>query len=379
MVNGISYHYGLGALADQFGAIYRGFVLLLLILLTKDHLQIVLSLLFVFLSLAIVHNLIYPERELVETSFVFHFQKNIKILLPIFLYFFVKEQLYYGLLNEGHIQKFLLVSSIILLGNLVLFYFGFGVSSYGYSTGADGSEVMMGGRGYFRSKNEIGGTFLIIYALTLLLFSKRSTKYFILISVIFLIGSIPLFTKTSLFGTLIISMLYFLFVVQSKHKLIVSLAMICLLSIPFFVLYSKVSLMFDRWGYFINEYGLITYITGGIKRQTFIAEYISNIIHSPINIFIGYGWKGYSENNLVDLIEAYGMIGIFILSLWYLWPLNQLIQFVKNKDREVLFASLCMMLIIIIAFFAGHIMQSAILAPFLAIIANYQNIDNKVY
>jgi hypothetical protein len=125
----------------------------------------------------------------------------------------------------------------------------------------------------------------------------------------------------------------------------------------------------NRWSYFSDKFGIATFLLGGAKRLTFISAYIDSIARDPLRIFYGTGWVGYTENNIFDLLEAYGVWGLVFYLLWFMWTSNMWLRGRGSTcARESLVGVFGMLVIILVSAFAGHILQSAMVAPFVALL-----------
>ncbi|TYP95627.1 hypothetical protein LX73_0942 [Fodinibius salinus] len=290
----------------------------------------------------------------------------VKISLPFLLYVFISNNYYF---SKDRLRVILYVNAAILLVNLFSSFLGIGFSNYGFSTGG----FMIGGVGFFYAGNEVTGALLVIYSLLLYL-NKKSFVKALGITLLFFIASIALLSKSSILGTLIIFFVYVYNYPKIKLYKIFSVLLVVFFSI-YEYLYKFISLGLQRWAYFIDEYGIFTYLSGGIKRKRVFDTYISKIIENPLLLVFGDGWSGTAEQNFVDLLDAYGIIGIFIFLLWIYWIFNNYKKVNQKHDQWYCFYVMC--LVVVVATLAGHIMQSAMIAPFVAILANIEILQNN--
>lgn len=290
----------------------------------------------------------------------------VKISLPFLLYIFISNNSYF---SKDRLRIILYVNGAILLVNLFSSFLGIGFSNYGFSTGG----FMIGGVGFFYAGNEVAGALLVIYSLLLYL-NKKSFVKALGITLLFFIASIALLSKSSILGTLIIFFVYAYNYPKIKLYKIFPVLLVVFFSI-YEYLYKFISLGLQRWAYFINEYGLFTYLSGGIKRKRVFDAYISKIIENPLLLVFGDGWSGTAEQNFVDLLDAYGIIGIVIFLLWIYWIFNNYKKVNQKPDQWYCVVVMC--LLISVAVLAGHIMQSAMIAPFVAILANIEILQNN--
>jgi hypothetical protein len=293
-----------------------------------------------------------------DNDFVSNISMVAKLSLPILIFLFIKNNTYLRA-NPEVIQKVIYINTAVLLVNIFLSYFGIGFSNY---TGAQN----FGGTGFFYAGNEVAGLLLVMYAIVLFQFRQELRKS-LLISLIFFIAGIGLASKSALFGVLIIFGLFiYCYEEVSKYMVATFVASTTILIYEFF--YSYIALAINRWDFFINKDGALIYITGGIKRWTAIGDYFTELQAHPLLILTGYGWQGVAEANFIDLMQAYGVLGILTYFIWVYWGANLYKKMPNRKDK--IYTMLIVFLVISVATLVGHIMQSAMIAPFIAILAN---------
>jgi O-antigen ligase len=111
-------------------------------------------------------------------------------------------------------------------------------------------------------------------------------------------------------------------------------------------------------------------VLGGAKRLGFISDYLDSLIESPLLLLYGEGWVGETENNVFDLLEAFGVWGLAFYLIWAIWAANLYLSLRdKRHHSEKSIVLVGILLLIFISAFAGHILQSAMLAPFIAMLA----------
>lgn len=358
MVNGFLINSGVyfpGGLS--FGEVTRIFFLLLLLVSLKlgksknDYVFIAVPYLLIVLSLI---QYIFLDNDLVSNLNI-----STKLSLPVLLYIFIKNNLHH---KYTAISKIIYINSVVLLLNLYLSFFGIGFSNYSISA----TDISIGGTGFFYAGNEVAGALLALYAIILFKFSNNiiaSISY----TFAFLIASFALMSKASILGVVGLFVIYLFIYKPFSYTKITAIATIVLFVLYDFIL-ETLSPALNRWTYFIGEYGALTYLTGGIKRWEMAGSIFTHIIDYPLLILTGSGWSGLAEQNFVDLLEGFGLVGILVFGIWIYWGVNVL-QGLRNRSDQF-YSFSAFFLLIAVAVLAGHIIQSAMIAPFIAILAN---------
>lgn len=358
MVNGFLINSGVyfpGGLS--FGEITRIFFLLLLLLSLKigksknDYLFIAVPYLLILLSLI--------QYILFDSDLVRNLNISIKLSLPILLYIFIKNHLSQ---KNTVISKIIYINSVVLLLNLYLSFLGFGFSNYNINA----ADISIGGTGFFYAGNEVGGALLALYAIVLF---KARHKAIAAVSYTFafFIGSLALMSKAPILGIAILFIIYLF-----AYKPIGYLKLTAIATVALFVLYDfvleTISPAVNRWAYLIGEYGALTYLTGGSKRWEMAGSIFARIAEYPLLIITGSGWSGFAEQNFVDLLEGFGFVGVLVFVIWIYWGVNVFQKLQYKADK--FYSFLAFFLLLTVAVLAGHIIQSAMIAPFIAILAN---------
>lgn len=357
-------------LGNTFSALFLGAVFIYLLFSVNYKRYLLYILILTFLILASIHTL-----NSLNQGLIFYYQKTSRVLYPILLYFFIREMLIKEQISIQTIRRIIILNSLILIANTSLYYFDIGFGGYGISEGGQD----LGGVGFFYAGNALSGTIIILLSMVIILYNHLPWRYMVLIFVAFLIGTIPLFSKASLVG-IIVTFLFFIINFIKKRNLPILLISFLFIG---YILYIYIfedffKLMTGRWQFFIDKYGAATYLMGGEKRLTEISDFLTNISNEPLTLFYGFGWKGNTENNFFDLLQGYGIWGLLILIIWAFWLVKYIKLSIKKKENIYRFISLIFILIIGISYFAGHLIQSASLAPFIALFANSDKIIEKI-
>lgn len=318
---------------------------------------------FLLLSMSLAHYII------MDAGLVKSINISVKLSLPIFIFLFVKENLN-G--KRDLIIKILKLNSFILIFNLLISLFGIGFFSYGSSGG-----MRFGGKGFFFAGNEVSGVIIATYALFVYLY-KSNAKKVLIVTFIYLFISLISLTRSSIFGVFIIFVTFIL--VYKKENRILFIA-------PFFILMVGVGailreyimLAINRASFFIDKSSMLIFMTGGEKRWAAASDYFDNFLENPLFLFVGSGWVGLAEQDLVDLIDAFGMFGVLLYLIWFYFAAYTY----KNQERrsDKIFVIVVFLILLGVATIAGHIIYSAMLAPFIALLANLHLLknNNKLY
>ncbi len=355
------------------GAAYRIVVFLLLFTYLKRYTFHAVFLFTFFLSFSFLHSFISLGELFDQRDLLFFSQKTIKVIFPVIIFFVIREALKSNTLSYKMIKKVIFFNSAILLLNIFLFLAGVGTSTYGMSD----DEVMMGGKGFLFAGNEVNGALLSLYTLIVLINFNKSPLRLLIISIIFLTASMILLSKSSIFGFLVLA--FALFLIKNSRKFLMFTPFLVILGVAlYYLMQNIINMALSRWIFFIDKYGALIYFLGGEKRLNAISNFFNNLTERPIILLIGEGWTGLCENNFCDLIQAFGIWGIIILSFWIYFIYKYSVIYKKSKSKQSLLVVFFFILIILQAYFAGHILQSALMAPFLALLANFDLINEKM-
>ncbi|EJF07462.1 hypothetical protein ThvES_00004290 [Thiovulum sp. ES] len=312
--------------------------------------------------LTIIHVILFANVESVKMV--------IKVLMPLLMYFTFNIMLKKQHISFKNIKFIIIINTSVILLNLYLYYFGIGFDNYGID---DTTKLLKGGTGFFYAGNEVGATLIALLILNIFIFYKKNIIFISIVVMFFLIASLALMSKTAIFGVLLIYFLYLFSryaVTTILSYLFVTITSTILYVYNIFI--EQINLTIERWSYFYNEYGVV-YLFGGIKRWTHVHQWILDISANPFSLFYGTGWSGECENNFFDLLQAFGIAG-FIIFIFWVGIFFKLFK-TKKYNPKMYFVSLSYGILIGISFFAGHVMQSAMLSLFLVLVSH----SNKIY
>jgi hypothetical protein len=291
---------------------------------------------------------------------------SIKLSLPVLIYVFIKNHLSH---NHAALSKIIYINGGVLLLNLYLSFLGFGFSNYSINA----ADISIGGTGFFYAGNEVGGALLALYAIILFKVRYNTIKAMSL-TFAFFIASFALMSKAAILGIAILFVIYlFAYKPIGYFKITAVLAAVLFVSYDFIL--ETISPAVNRWSYLIGEYGALTYLTGGSKRWEMAGSIFTRIAEYPFLLFTGNGWSGLAEQNFVDLLEGFGFVGVLVFVIWIYWGANVFQKLQYRADKFYCF--LAFFLLITVAVLAGHIIQSAMIAPFIAILANINFVNRN--
>src|SRR5690625_1068452 len=244
---------------------------------------------------------------------------------------------------------------------LIFLFFCFGYFSFAYQGG-----VLVGGKGFFFAGNQVGIVLLALYAI-LIFMHKQELKKILIITFTFLVAALITLTKTGIFGIILI------FVVSifsfHKRKRVPVMGLFITSSILLITIFHEyINISISRWQYFISTNGFWVYMTGGDKRWREAGEYLIDFENSPLLFFIGSGWTGLAEQDLFDLIGAFGIFGVTVYIIWIYFAAYAYKN--NNLMAEKLYIIFIFFIFLFTATFAGHVVHSAMLAPFVGMLAN---------
>jgi len=299
---------------------------------------------------------------------VANYMQNVtKVLFSILFFYVVRVQIELNHLNRRTFKYIIFCNAVVLLANVYLTFLGIGYSNYGETAEGD----FKGGTGFFFAGNEVAGTMISLFILFLLISFERKIVWVLLASSVFVVGSILLISKTSIFGSLIILSIYLLY--RANLKQFIKL-------LPFFAVLlivigvsarSYLEFALERWQYMSNAYDAVTYYLGGQKRFTAIDVFLQTLADNPLKLLTGSGWSGECENGFFDLVEAYGVWGVSVYLIWLHWITSNARVYLRYRYNEIALAASGLFLMAGISVFAGHVVQSAMQSIFIAMIANF--------
>lgn len=334
-------------------------ILTLLYLLMKKNLTIVFISIGFILLLGI-KNFMQEDNLSIELIWV------IKIYFFMILFLFMKETIN-GNYKMVHIYFKILLFSIIfnILGG---FLFGYGFVAY------EGTDL--GSKGFYYAGNELGGVFISLSAyVAIILIHKKSTFKYILGFVFLLFLSLLTTMKSSILGTLLVFMAVpFIYAYTNMNNFIMPrwifymigffiIILSILLPISFYYVYYVLGLE-TRLGYALNNASLLSAILS--HRDVWAVQMMQYFSEnsSYYTVLFGYAYEiafrlfgNRSEIDIVDILFSYGLLGVILI---YGFWLNILYRFIFLKTKLTGYILYAAILIFLVSFMSGHILNSGI-------------------
>lgn len=296
------------------------------------------------------------------------------VIAPLGLWYFSKVSKTAPTEALNNSIKIIYINVIIICANVLLSLVGVGYTSY--------SEGV-GNKGFFYAANEVSAVMILLFGFyTFILRYKSTTKHLIFISTIFFIITICLGTKSAIVGYLITLMYLLLFLNQKQSKRHIFWGKVFLLSlIPtfFFIGYyfiEKIGLL-EKWLFFFQKSDdILSFLLSG-RNDFWIEEKGDMSIYGFWGQLLGIGNNRTVEMDPFDIYLNYGIIGlILIYSFWF----SMIYKAYKLSKVNKVAKFICFLDIILICMssFAGHVIFSGMLTPFIAIINSLIYIPDSV-
>lgn len=327
--------------------------------------KILLLALIVLIILSLAHLFLYGAEYVIHGL-----QFSLKILYPFILFSIIKVQIDIGYLTLEKFKNIIYFNYLVLVTNVFLGVFGIGFAKYG--EGADG--FIEGGKGFFFSGNELSGAFLALVSIVLILHVSKSTLRNAFIIFISFIVALFLFSKTTFAGFILILFFYLFFVLKNRF---VFYSM--LLIPPFFALVTFEYWIdfllnaFARWEHFMS---IGTSLTDGLTsgRTRRLDEFWRLLETNTLFLFVGLG--GYYKEVLsveLDFFDLLVRLGMFVtFTVYVFWGYLAFVNLrygIRKSFREAIMACYSICLLVCVGLIAGHVMYSAMLAPFIIFLA----------
>lgn len=288
---------------------------------------------------------------------------------PIFIHLVRKNSDAYF----GKVRKIVFLNSLVILFNIVVGLAGFGFSTY------DATEDGSGSKGFFYAVNELSGVIIYLSGFLFFYFKRKlSTKRFIAFF-LFVLACVTVFgTKTALGG-----IFFFFIFLQYKYAKVNKILMLILLVlvIPLLLyvgyLIAKENGIWERWTYFYERSDdIYTFLLSG--RDTFWENMRDDFFAKGLwAIIFGAGGVVTVEMDPFDALMNFGIVGLVVVyGFWILMTYNAY----KLKKINT-FANIVFFLdveILIFSLFAGHLMFSGMMGPFVPLINGLAYVPNNV-
>lgn len=358
------------------GQVYKTVLLLFLLayaLKTKSGVVCFLCFLF-YLPVFLIHGTLYPQDfKLLDSLTLMS-----KFLLPLWGFFAI-SRLVKRKSDVGYwqIRKIFLINSIVLIANILLGLMGFGFSSYG-----DGGDDATGTRGFFYAINEVSGVFLVLFG-SILFYAKFafSNKKYLLTLAFLLFCVVSFSTKTAMGGVLFI-FIYLQYTFGKKRNVLkMTIALLLLLPLIIYAGYRLAldSGLWDRWTYFYNlSDNWYSFLLSG--RDSYWEDNMSGKFYNAdwLGKLVGLGAFLTVEMDPFDALLNFGYIGmIAVYGFWF-----YMISCAYKRRKRCVLAKFVMfvdILIVSLSVFAGHLMFSGLLGPFVPLLNSLMFVPDSVF
>ena len=307
-------------------------------------------------------------------NFVAEVQFILKLILPMLTFGVIQLQLKTGILTVVRIRRIVNFNASVLIFNLFLGVLGIGFGNYGESETGE----LIGTKGYFYAGNEVSATLIAIFALVMFTYRqvfKRNYLGLLTVVSIFFVASLLSLSKTSLIGFFLVLVFFMyndlFFVRNAKYSIITSLTVIA--TAPWW--YSLLEVSIERWEFlWETNSDFMEFISSG--RSERVVNYLTWLNGNDIGwqLLFGTGQRGVAEvgsfeNDLLDLTMSSGLLGVFFYAVWISWAWSGLVDRICRHIPEGAFVFYVMSMFIMLSVIAGHVIYSATLAPFIALVA----------
>ncbi|WP_439114133.1 hypothetical protein [Hydrogenophaga sp.] len=367
---------------ERFSIVYRAVMLLLLIILNSLLIrksQILLWASFIFSGLSIAINLLLADASMESVG------ENFLLLIKFYLIF-----LFYNVFAEIVKNRYLPINRLVKTFTLIIFAYTlsipigaiFDISSFQFY-----ANDRWGVKGIIISGNEMSG-FLII-ALAWALLAKKSIFKIILV----LLTALAMMlsgTKAAFLGLVLLLTGYFWANGGIKRLFYAAPTALLFLFICSLLVYMKservrleVENTFAYFNYQFSNQAEGSILTLGLSGRNIKLYNVYNDIFSnrPWTLFTGgYPIADYSiEMDFFDLLILAGPVSFFIYAVFWVKQWRDKNSFNKAAANASRFKLVFLVAFISLSFFGGHMLYSAVAAPFLAmLIIKFQYYNQKV-
>lgn len=334
--------------------------------------QLILALLLICLAWILVHVMSYSLRG--EGDVLADVQFHLKLMLPVLLFGVLQVQMERGALDYTRVRRIVLFNAFVLVLNLSLGLFGIGFGNYGESE----SGELLGSKGFFYAGNEVSATLVAIFALIIFVFRDRLKRHSLLmlgVAGLFFVVSLMSMSKTSLLGFVLVTLfaLYNYLSLANKIKFSTMLAVALLATTAYWLPLLQLSI--ERWEYFwMVSPDLLDFLTSGRtgRIESYVAWLTGGSTTAPWIFGAGQLPPGTIltfENDLLDVTMGSGLLGLLFFGVWSGWAGLGLAAKLRYGRSEGAFAFYMIAMFLVLSIVAGHVLYSATLAPFIALLA----------
>lgn len=331
---------------------------------------------YLYLILSLMIGVILYQTIFYSSDFFFDLSVFFKSAIFVFLLvFFI---IYNGHLTLNHfnlIEMIFLLNYIVVVLNVYLGIFNIGFTTYGEGSVASGSGA--GYKGFFYAGNELGALLVCLYPMVNIIIKERySAKISLLADLNFLIAGFLIGTKSAFLG---IAILVFYNLARSNVSFVKKVSAIFLsLAIFNFVLLvfsEHVGVFVNKFEFALNQKGWLYLLLSG--RDEFVYAITDYVIlnFGVADYFFGMGMSAanlYFKSAEIDFIDLWVWHGLLWMLIVYAFFFYLFIRFflILDLNRRKIFI-LTFVLLLFISVFAGHMLTSAMLLPFLSLYLPY--------
>ncbi len=296
------------------------------------------------------------------------------IILPLALWFFTKGSQDYPELAYHYSKRIIYINAAVICCNIALSMIGIGYTSYGEG---------IGNKGFFYAANEVSGLIILLFGLVLFISKILSKKAeFYILAFLFFVFSVSFGTKTAMGGFLIILIYIILNFSRSNkryNKIVTYIFLAIFVPLVVYVGYKFIDSigLLERWKYFYDKSDdIITFMLSG--RNEFWAQEKNEILsHGFFGILCGIGGNRTVEMDPFDVFLNYGVIGVVLIYSFWIKMIYNAYKYSKfNQMAKIVLFIDCEL--IIFSVFTGHIIFSAMLTPFIALINSLVCIRDEI-
>lgn len=370
-VNG--FFLGLGQ-SFPLGIIYKAFLLLFCIgIALKDRRNTPSLFLWIgYLSVFLLHFSCYQNaKELGET-----FSLLSKFLIVYWGYPVITKMVRSNVDKSFDIiKRIFVINALVLIANIILGILGFGYHSYG-----EGEDDATGYRGFFFAINELSGVILVVFGAILFYSKVHFSKLIFHIVFFFLLFFVVMFsTKTAMGGLLIIYIFLQYLFTKKRNIVLISIFLCIIISVLLYFGYRMVveNGLWDRWMYFYDKSDdFFSFLLSG--RNVFWENMKQQYLNSGFwGILVGLGGNLTVEMDPFDALLNFGILGLIIVYGFWFYMIKQAYS-KRNINLLAKFVLFVDFLILLFSIFAGHLMFSGLLGPFIPVLNSLIYVPNEI-
>ena len=303
------------------------------------------------------------------------FSMIIKILTPFIVFYYCKiiSSIFPNLLGKYGMRA-LWFNFYAVLFNLIIGALGFGYPSYA----GTGGEAGIGVNGFYVAGNELSGCFVLLFGFVLHYLWNFKKHLYYPMSLICIICAALIATKTAMVASLILTFGIPVFnereniyrLTKLKMKLFLPLLIVVGLLVYFILDLLQTIGLYDKVIWILQEKGVLGLILSG--RVEFSSQLIAAFMSFAtwFEYLFGIGTIGMSdyffskysaEVDPVDLFVYFGVLGSLIIYSLLCFMMLPALSLLKTKRYLPPVVVLVNIILIMLSFFSGHILNSGML------------------